>query len=86
MEYYSAIKRNNFESVVMRWMSLEPVIQSEIRKRKISYINAYIWNLEKQYGWAYLQGRNGDADTENGLADTAGEGEDGMDWASCADI
>ena len=49
MEYYSAIKRNNFESVVMRWMSLEPVIQSEIRKRKISYINAYIWNLEKQY-------------------------------------
>ena len=28
MEYYSAIKRNKFESVVVRWMNLEPVIQS----------------------------------------------------------
>ena len=28
MEYYSAIKRNGFESVLMRWMNLEPVIQS----------------------------------------------------------
>ena len=27
MEYYSAIKRNEFESVVMRWISLEPVIE-----------------------------------------------------------
>ena len=30
MEYYSAIKRNTFESVVMRWMNLEPLIQSEV--------------------------------------------------------
>ena len=29
MEYYSAIKRNAFESVLMRWMNLEPSIQSE---------------------------------------------------------
>ena len=29
MEYYSAIKRNAFESVLMRWMNLEPIIQSE---------------------------------------------------------
>ena len=28
MEYYSAIKRNTFESVLMRWMNLEPIIQS----------------------------------------------------------
>ena len=28
----------------MRWMNLEPIIQSEVRKRKI---NVYIWNLEK---------------------------------------
>jgi len=34
MEYYSAIKRNTFELVLMRWMNLEPVIQSEVRKRK----------------------------------------------------
>ena len=30
MKYYSAIKKNEFESVLMRWMSLEPVIQSEV--------------------------------------------------------
>ena len=34
MEYRSAIKWNNFESVLMRWMNLEPIIQSEVRKRK----------------------------------------------------
>ena len=30
MEYYSAIKRNASESVLMRWMNLEPIIQSEV--------------------------------------------------------
>ena len=29
MEYYSAIKKNTFESVLIRWMKLEPIIQSE---------------------------------------------------------
>ena len=30
MQYYSAIKRNAFESVLMKWMNLEPIIQSEV--------------------------------------------------------
>ena len=30
MEYYSAIKKNTFESVLMKWMKLEPLIQSEV--------------------------------------------------------
>ena len=30
MEYYSAINRNKFESVVVRWMNLEPLIQREV--------------------------------------------------------
>ena len=38
MEYYSAIKRNAFESVLMRWMNLEPIIQSEVSQRKISIV------------------------------------------------
>ena len=33
VEYYSAIKMNAFESVLMRWMNLEPIIQSEVRQR-----------------------------------------------------
>ena len=34
MEYYSAIKNNSFESVLMRWMKLELVIQSEVSQKK----------------------------------------------------
>ena len=33
MEYYSAIKNNSFESVLMRWMKLEPPIQSEVSQK-----------------------------------------------------
>ena len=34
LEYYSAIKRNEFESVVLRWMKLEPIIQSEVNHKE----------------------------------------------------
>ena len=38
MKYYSAIKRNTFESVLMRWMNLEPIVQSEVsQKEKVKY-------------------------------------------------
>ena len=33
MEYYSAIKKGSFESVLMRWMKLEPIIQSEVSQK-----------------------------------------------------
>ena len=33
MEYYSAIKKKTFESVLMRWMKLEPIIQSEVSQK-----------------------------------------------------
>ena len=34
MKYYSAIKRNAFESVLMRWVNLEPIIQSEVSQKE----------------------------------------------------
>ena len=34
MEYYSAIKKNAFESVLMRWMKLEPIIQTEVSQKE----------------------------------------------------
>ena len=34
MEYYSAIKKHTFESVLMRWMKLEPIIQSEVSQKE----------------------------------------------------
>ena len=51
MEYYSLIERNTFESVLMRWMNIDPVIQSEVsQKEKDKYwILTYVWNLENWY-------------------------------------
>ena len=33
-EYYSAIKKNTFDSVLMRWMKLEPIIQSKVSQKE----------------------------------------------------
>ena len=58
MKYSSAIKKNTFESVLMRQMKLEPFTEwsKSERKKQISYVNVYIWNLEKMvlmklYAW-----------------------------------
>ena len=68
MEYYSAIEKNTFESVLMRWMKLEPIIQSEvIQKEKHQYsILTHIWRRQwhptpvflpgKSHGWRSLVG------------------------------
>ena len=34
MEYYSSIKKNTFESVLIKWMKLEPIIQSEVSQKE----------------------------------------------------
>ena len=49
MEYYSAIKKNTLESVLMRWMKLEPIIQSEVsQKEKHQYsILMHIYGIKK---------------------------------------
>ena len=49
MEYYSAIKKNTFESILMRWMKLEPIIQSEVsQKEKHQYsILTHIYGISK---------------------------------------
>ena len=45
MEYYSAIKKNTFESVLMRWVKLETIMQSEVSqkgKHQYSILNIYM--------------------------------------------
>ena len=73
MEYQSAIKKNGFESVLVKQMNPEPVIQGEVKhKEKNKYcVLTHTWNLEK------CQGRNRDEDIENRCMDTAGEAEGG---------
>ena len=38
LEYYSAIKKNAFESVLTRWMKLEPIIQSEVSQKNTNTV------------------------------------------------
>ena len=47
MEYYLAMKRNTFESVLMRWMNLEPIIQNKVsQKEKDKYcIPTYLYGI-----------------------------------------
>ena len=50
MEYYSAMKSNTFESILMKWINLEPIIQSEVsQKEKHQYciLMHILWNLER---------------------------------------
>ena len=49
VEYYSAIKRNKFELVLMRWTNLEPIIQSEVnQKEKCKYcILVHMYGIQK---------------------------------------
>ena len=54
MEYYSAIKKNTFESVLMRQMKLEPIIQSEVSQKEKDQCSILI----HIYG-IYKDGNNG---------------------------
>ena len=63
MEYYSAIKRNETELFVVRWMDLESVMSYRAykteREKQIPYANTYIWNLKKKNGSDEPRGRTG---------------------------
>ena len=47
MEYYSVIKKNTFESVLMKWMNLDPIIQSEVSQKEKDkfHILMYIYRI-----------------------------------------
>ena len=67
------MKGNESGSFLEMWMDLECVIQSEVsQKEKKMYINAYMWNIEKQYRLSYLQSRNRNTEIENKCMNTKG--------------
>ena len=43
MEYYSAIKKNTFESVLMKWIKLEPIIQGYCYHLSKFHIYAFVY-------------------------------------------
>ena len=81
MEYYSAIRRNSFEPVLMRWMKLEPIIQSEVsRKDKDQYsilMHIYMEFRKMVTITLYEKQKKRHRCTER-LLDSVGEGDGGM--------
>ena len=77
MEYYSAIKRNAFESVLMRWMNLEPIIQSKgSQKEKDKYrILMHTYGNQKKVTEEFIYRAAVEKQTENRLMDM-GRGEE----------
>ena len=45
MEYYSAIKRNALDSVLMRWMNLESIIHSEVSQKEKYHVLVHIYGI-----------------------------------------
>ena len=64
----STIKRNAFESVLMRWMNPERIMQSEISQKEKDKYRIYT-ESGKLYWRVYLQGSSGEIDIENRLMD-----------------
>ena len=80
MEYYSAIKKNAFESVLMKWMKLEPIIQSKVsQKGKHQYsILTHIYGIQKDGNNDPICETAKETDVKNRFLDAVGEGEGGM--------
>ena len=80
MEYYLAIKKDTFESVLMRWMKLEPVIQSGVsQEEKHQYsILMHIYGIQKDGNNDPICKTEKETDIKNRLSDSVGEGKGGM--------
>ena len=80
MEYYSAAKKNAFESVLMKWMKLEPIIQSEVsQKEKHQYsILMHMYGIKNDGNNGPICKTAKETDIKNRLLGSVGEGEGGM--------
>ena len=73
MEYYSAMKRDTFQSVLMSWMNLEPIVQSEVsQKEKDKYcMLTHVSEIQKDgIDEPVCRTATGASDIENRLANT----------------
>ena len=80
MEYYSGIKNNTFESVLIKWMKLEPLIQSEVsqKEKHQDSILTHMYGIQKDGHDDPTCETAKETDVQNRLLDSVGEGEGGM--------
>ena len=67
-------------SILVRWINVGPIIQSEVSQKK-----KYIW-YKYIYQWSYMQGSKRDTDIKNRLLDFVGEGKGVMIWENSIEI
>ena len=82
MEYYSAIKKKSFESVLIRWMKLEPIIQTEVsQKEKHQYsILTHIYGIYNDGNDNSVCETAKETQMYRTVFWTVGEGKGGMIW------
>ena len=53
MEYYSTVEKNSFESLLMRWVKLEPIVQSEVSQKDKEHYSMLtrVYGIWKDEGW-----------------------------------
>ena len=79
MDYQSAIKKNTFESVLMRWMKLEPITQSEVhQKEKHQYGMTHLYGIQKDGNDDPIYETAKETDVKYRLLDSVGEAEGEM--------
>ena len=81
MEYHSAINKNAFESVLMRWLKLEPIIQSKVsqkEKHQYSILTHIYLEFRKMVMMTLYTRQKRDTDVKNRLLDSVEEGEGRM--------
>ena len=77
--YYSAIKRNTFESGLMRWMNLEPILQNEVSQKKINTVYQSIFMESRKMVPKNLFARQQWINRQRTNLWTQGEGKRGLD-------
>ena len=79
-EFFFVIPLHPYPLLIYIHSEIERTLKTKklVRENKISYINVYMWNLDKWNRWCYLQSSNRDTDTENKCMET--KGERGVRW------
>ena len=80
MEYYSAIKQNTLESVLLRWMKLKPIIQTEVSQNTEHQYSMleHIYGISKDGNNNHIFKAAKETDIRNRLLDYVEEGSSGM--------
>ena len=81
MECFSGLKGNTFESVLMRWMNLQLIMQTDVsqkEKNKYHILTPYYVESRKMILIVLFEGTKGDKDIKNKYLVTVGEVEDRM--------